>query len=277
MDFKKFWKESFAGFVLKNIIIAVIALVALVWIALLAADKYTNHGVAESVPDLRGLYVEEAQVILQKQGLYPQVIDSVYVRGKKLGTIIEQIPSPNSTLKQNRPVYITVNSRLVRKVPLPNLLDVSFRQAIAMLKSVGLDFSYVEYTPSEYKDLVSDVKFGNVSVEPGTRIPEGSSVVLVVGSGLGEEGAIVPELQGLSLDQARKTAVAATFIIGAINYDVAPSGNENQYFIYRQDPLSGNSLTSGSRIDVYLTKDKSRLKDLENNNSKQKDDDEQFF
>ena len=119
---------------------------------------------AEIIPDLKGSYVEEAEVMLAKQGLFPQVIDSVYVRDKKLGTIIEQIPPANSTIKRNRPVYLIINSRQIRQVPLPDVNDVSYRQADAMLKSIGLNVSNVEYTPSEYKDLVIDVKYRGRSI-----------------------------------------------------------------------------------------------------------------
>ena len=169
MDFKKFWKESFAGFVLKRILLAITIFVALAWITLLIVDQYTRHGEFEVVPDLRGMYVEEAQLLLSNQDLYPQVIDSVYVRNKKLGTIIEQTPVPNSTVKKNRPIYIIINSRQVRKIPVPDVTDVSFRQADAMLKAIGLNVSGVDYKPSEYKDLVIDIKYRGRSIEPGMR------------------------------------------------------------------------------------------------------------
>ena len=77
MDFKKFWNESLAGFVVKRVLLAITIFVALAWITLLIVDQYTRHGEFEVVPDLRGMYVEEAQLLLSNQGLYPQVIDSV--------------------------------------------------------------------------------------------------------------------------------------------------------------------------------------------------------
>lgn len=277
MDFKKFWKETFGGFVLKNVLIAISIFVVLFWIALIAVDFYTHHGESEIIPDLRGSYVEEAEVMLAKHGLYPQVIDSVYIRGKKLGTIIEQIPPANSTVKRDRPIYLIINSSQVRQVPLPDVNDVSYRQADAMLKSIGLNVASVEYAPSEYKDLVSDVKYRGRSILPGTRIPEGSSLVLVVGSGLGE-GSVVPAIKGLGLEEAITEATTAMFIIGAINYDVPPSGNESEYVIYRQRPAAGSSLPTGSRIDIYLSKDKSRMNEVfEEDIEKSDDSEEQFF
>lgn len=276
MDFKKFWKETFGGFVLKNVLIAISIFVVLFWISLIAVDFYTHHGESEVIPDLRGSYVEEAEVMLAKHGLYPQVIDSVYIRGKKLGTIIEQIPPANSTVKRNRPIYLIINSSQVRHVPLPDVSDVSYRQADAMLKSIGLNVASVEYAPSEYKDLVSDVKYRGRSILPGPRVPEGSSLVLVVGSGLGE-GSVVPAIKGLGLEEASTEVTTAMFIIGAVNYDVPPSGNETDYVIYRQRPAAGSLLPAGSRIDIYLSKDKSRMNEIFEEDVKSDETEEQFF
>ena len=277
MDIKKFWKETFGGFVLKNVLIAIVIFVALVWLSLIGVDFYTHHGESEVIPDLRGQYLEEAEVTLAKQGLYPQVIDSVYVRDKKLGTIIEQIPPAKSTVKRNRAIYLIINSRQVRRVALPDVSDVSYRQADAMLKSVGLSVGSVEYTPSEYKDLVTDVKFHGNSVLPGTRVPEGSSLVLVVGSGSGESASEVPAIKGMGLDEGTQKLVSSSFIIGAVNYDVIPSGDESEYVIYRQRPAAGSSLPAGSRIDVWLSKDKSLLNKTFEEDKKQENSDEQFF
>lgn len=278
MDIKKFWKETFGGFILKNILIAFGIVVALSWIALIAVDYYTHHGESEQIPDLRGMYVEEAQVLLAKKGLYPQVIDSVYVPGRKLGTIINQIPAPNSSVKTNRPVYIIINSRNVHQVALPEIHDVSSRQADAMLKSIGLSVSNYEYIPSEFKDLVLDVKYKGRSVLPGTRVPEGSALVLVVGNGLAEGASInIPTLKGMSLEEATEEIQAASFILGSVEYDVPPSGNESDYIIYRQRPAAGTPLPAGSRIDIYLSTDANRVNETFEEDKKTETTDEQFF
>ena len=277
MDLKKFWKENFGGFVLKNVLIAIGVIVALSWITLFCVDFYTHHGEAEVVPDLRGSTVEEAQVILASKGLRVQVIDSVYVRGKKLGTIIEQNPSPNSNIKTNRPIYVKINSRFVRQVTLPELSDVSYRQADAMLQSIGLSVGSVEYAPSEYKDLVIQVKFHGRAVLPGTRIPEGSAVVLVVGSGEGNAEVQVPAIKGMSLEDATQAITTASFVVGAVEYDTTPSGDEAEYIIYRQRPAAGSSLSAGSKINLYLSKDKSRMNEKFEEDKKPEESTEQFF
>lgn len=277
MDIKRFWKETFAGFVLKNVLIAISIVVALTWIALICMDYYTHHGDYQVVPDLRGSYVEEAEQILAKQGLFVKVIDSVYVRNKKLGTIIDQIPAPNSNVKNNRAIYLIINSRQVRQVTLPDVSDVSYRQADAMLQSIGLVIGSVEYAPSDYKDLVMKVKYNDRSILAGTRIPEGSSVVLVVGNGLGAAASVVPAIKGLGKEDATAEILSAQLVVGAVEYDTPPSGDEKDYIIYRQRPAAGTSLSAGTAIDIYLSKDKSRVNEVFEEDTKPAEKEEVFF
>ena len=278
MDLKDFWKNSLGGFILKRLLLAIVIFVALAWVTIALIDVYTHHGESETVPDLRGLYVEEADLLLNNHGLYSVVIDSVFVRDKKLGTIIEQIPAYNSTVKRNRPIYLIINSRQVRQIPVPDVNDVSFRQADAMLKSIGLNVSSVEYSPSEYKDLVIAIKYRGRNISSGMRVPEGSSLVLVVGSGLGGEELPVPGIKGMSLEAGMEEALTGSMVIGAVEYDVEPSGNEDKYVIYRQRPAEGNSVPAGTRIDVWLSKDKSMLnKVFEEDEAVDKQENEEFF
>lgn len=278
MDLKDFWKNSLGGFILKRLLLAIVIFVALAWVTIALIDVYTHHGESETVPDLRGLYVEEADLLLNNHGLYSVVIDSVFVRDKKLGTIIEQIPAVNSTVKRNRPIYLIINSRQVRQIPVPDVNDVSFRQADAMLKSIGLNVSSVEYSPSEYKDLVIAIKYRGRNISSGMRVPEGSSLVLVVGSGLGGEELPVPGIKGLSLEAGTEEALNGSMVIGAVEYDVEPSGNEDKYVIYRQRPAEGNSVPAGTRIDVWLSKDKSMLnKVFEEDEAVDRQENEEFF
>jgi beta-lactam-binding protein with PASTA domain len=259
MDLKKFWKESSIAFVLKNIALAVIVFAVLVCLTLVFIDRYTHHGEAEVVPNIKGLYAEEAEVLLKNHGLLLQVVDSVYDLKKPLGTIVEQTPSEESIIKRNRPVYVVINSREIRLIPLPDINDVSHREAMAMLRSLGFKVNKVEYSPSEYKDLVISIKHNGRVISSGTRLVEGSSVSLVVGSGGGgNEQTATPSLIGLKLNDGRAASIRSSLIIGAINYDVEPADDEDEYVIYRQQPAAGKTVTIGSRINLWLSKDRTK-------------------
>ncbi|MDO9152099.1 MAG: PASTA domain-containing protein [Paludibacter sp.] len=279
MDFKQFWKESTIAFIIRRILLAIVIFVSLTMVTLFLLDLYTHHGESETVPDMRGLYIHEAEIMLANRGLFLEIIDSVYDNDKKLGTIIDQIPGVNSTVKRNRPIYLIINSRQMRQIPVPDITDVSFRQASAMIKAIGLNIANVEFQHSEYKDLVIDVKYRGVSITPGMRVPEGSMLVLVVGSGVGSGESIVPMLKGMNLENGKSLALSASLIIGAVEYDIQPTGNDNEYIIYRQRPVTGKRISSGTRIDVWLSKDRSLLQKTfeEDNDETTGETEEEFF
>jgi len=94
---------------------------------------------------------------------------------------------------------------------------------------------------------------------------------------LGNSQARAPSLKGLGLEEATQEISSASLVIGSVDYDVTPSGNEDDYIIYRQRPSAGTPLSAGSRVDIYLTKDKARLKEVFEEDKKKEDTDEQFF
>lgn len=255
MDFKTFWKSTTA-FVLKNVIIAAILIVLLIVCAVKWLSSFTHHGEEVVVPTITGLYVEEAQILAGNEGLTIQVIDSTYSKKAPLGTIVEQNPRAESNAKRGRTVYVIVNAKTARQVPVPDLRDVSCRQAEATLKAIGLEVEGIEYEPSEYKDLVLDLKFNGEHIEPGKRINEGSILTLVVGFGRGTENVEVPNLTGKNIADIRATLLSNRLILGSITYDTElTEENKNCFVAYSQSVSAGSLLLEGSRIDVQMTTD----------------------
>lgn len=257
-----FWSNTFLGYGLKNIIKACILLGVIAAAVLISLNVYTKHGKTESVPELKELPLDEAISMLNRHNLNYEIIDSVYLRNKKLGTIVEQNPAPNTIVKPGRPVYLIINSKAVRKITLPDLRDISLRQAEAMAQSLGINIAGVEYASSEYKDLILDVKYKGQPLLPGSAIPEGGSIVLVAGSGIGGTASgVVPILVGLDLDAASSLLTSTSYILGGVIYDVPPSGNEGEYAVVAQRPEAGEPIAPGSVIDVWLSKDHTLSKD----------------
>ncbi len=244
-----------------SIIAAIFILLVLFFGSLHWLDNYTNHGEEIIVPDLKGLNEEEAGKILASKKLEYEIIDSIFVKGEKAGAIMEQTPEAGSTVKEERKIYLLINARSPRQIVLPDLRDVSLRQAEAIIASIGLKIGEYEYVPSEYKDLVQDVKYGNRIAAPGTRITEGASIALLVGKGLSDETTIVVSLRGLTLEQAIEKAHSASLNIGATLYDVTPQNEKDKasYLVYKQDPITNSTASLGQSINLFFTKDKALL------------------
>ncbi|MFV0391710.1 MAG: PASTA domain-containing protein [Paludibacteraceae bacterium] len=251
-----FWNNTLFGFAIKNFFIAGIIVLVLTLFVLIFLKFYTHHGQSETVPDIKNSTIEEASLMLERHNLTYEIIDSVFVRDKKLGTVIEQNPAPNTIVKPKRTVYLIINSKAVRQLALPNLRDISLRQAEAMAKSLGITVSNIHYAPSEYKDLVLDVKYKGQSLLPGSKIPEGSSIVLVAGNGVGQlVDGLTPGLVGLDLTAATNLLASTDYLLGGVIYDEVPDNNEAEYQIFRQMPAAGEPIAPGTIIDVWLSKD----------------------
>ncbi|WP_297928460.1 PASTA domain-containing protein [uncultured Coprobacter sp.] len=172
--------------ILKHLIFIGLVVVVLIWIVLHSLDIYTRHGESVMVPDVKRMQVEDAKALFTRHGLRSEVIDSVYVDNIPRGAVVEQIPQENSPVKENRIVFLTINSNLPRKVTVPDVRDMSYRQAVAILEGIGLSQPEIEYVASEYKDLVLDVVYNGVSVERGLKLPVSSRLKLFVGNGTAE-------------------------------------------------------------------------------------------
>lgn len=250
---KKFFTSGI-GVIVINLLIALVVGLVLIACTLGWLGKYTRHGEEVQVPDIKGLFVEEAAMIVQQEGMTIQVIDSTYNRKLPLGTIVDQNPQAESMAKRDRVLYVVVNARQLRQVPLPDLRDVSYRQAEASLKGIGLEVEDVVYEPSVYKDLVLDVRKGEMSIEPGTRLNEGTKVVLVVGFGAGTEMVRVPDLTGKSKEAARAALLSSRLIIGSVSYDEElTEENVQNFVVYEQSLHSGVEILEGSRVDIKMT------------------------
>ena len=99
MKQKSDWKSSKWAFILYNLAAAGIVLLCIVLGVMLFLNKYTRHGVEIVVPEVTGLYLEEAKITLEAEGLHIEVIDSTYSTKVPLGTIVEQTPAAGSKVK----------------------------------------------------------------------------------------------------------------------------------------------------------------------------------
>lgn len=182
---KKKDKKKFPGnnIFLNLIAIGIVAVLLLV-VTLLFLNVYTRHGHNVVVPELQGLQAEEAEAILKSKGLTVQVIDSIFKVGAVPGSIIEQTPKPGNNVKEGRSIYLTIYAYNPQQISVPELVDFSSRQAVALLNSIGFNEITIEEVPAEYSGLVLSVEYKGRRLLPDEQIPAGSPLRLKVGSGM---------------------------------------------------------------------------------------------
>ena len=224
-------------------------------------NSYTHHDSAIQVPRLTDLTMEQAVPLLEELGLRYEIVDSMHVSGKPAGVILEQKPNANARVKINRIVFITLNKAVEESMAVPYVKDFSQRQAIASLEGAGFVVREIRFVPSEFRNLVIDLRHDGESVEAGTTLPVGTSLSLVVGQGRSGGKVRVPELTALPLDSVILIARQSSLNIGEVIYDVTPQNDQqaSSFFVYRHEPVEGDYLPAGSRIKVWMTQDSNLL------------------
>ena len=217
---KTSWTQTNWGFVLVNILIAAVVVIVIVLTTITLLRHYTEHGKEIVVPEITSLYIEEAKIVAESEGLHVVVIDSTFSNKTPLGTIVEQNPQAGAKVKHGRNIYAIQNARFRRPVFLPELRDLSLRQAETTIDVLGLQVSEILYEPSTYKNIILDIRQNDSSIVAGTRLEEGTAVTLVVGKGQGTENVTVPSVIGKSLYDARSWLLGNMLTVGVVEYDV---------------------------------------------------------
>ncbi len=180
MDFLRF---LFSKKFLKHLLIAIGITIVLIWITLQSLSWYTKHSNYLIVPDFRGLYIQEVLGSPDNRNYQFSVVDSIFDADKPNGSILSQDPYPGSKVKKNRMVYLTITTIVPEKTTMPDLRDLTLRQAQTMLESSGLKLGKLIYIRSFDEDAVQNQLFNGTPVKAGAVIDKGSMIDLTVGMG----------------------------------------------------------------------------------------------
>ncbi len=247
---------------IKNLTLAFLIIVLVLVIFFTWLKIFTRHGESYSVPDLTGLTIDEVAKVLKDRNLRWEIADSIYSNESERGTVVEHHPKAGFKVKKYRKIYLTMNAVNPEKVAMPNLVDLSIRQAQSKLESVGLKIGKITYEPDLGINIILAQKYRGVPVKDGDTLVKGSFIDLVLGKGLSGETTIVPDLIGLTEEEATIKAADVSLRLGAIVPDPDIKDEEKPLArIYMQRPAHNkkNTIALGSSIDVWLTLDSTKI------------------
>lgn len=168
--------------------LALIALILICYFVLRWLKSSTNHGEFVEVPDFSKMSVMEMRKAVEMAGLRYQILDSSnYNPEYPRFSILDQNPPAGNKVKANRKIYFTVNPFGYKKVTVPDIIQVTQRNAASMLRAVGLDVQRTTYIDELGKDMVYRMKYKGKYLKPGDKLPKTSRIELICGNG------IVPE------------------------------------------------------------------------------------
>lgn len=176
-------KKRTIGWILLNLLIMIVLAVLLVLITFNRIKSYTRHGEYISVPDVHGMFEEEAGKTLAAAGLKYEVLDYKYDNMMVEGGVIEQKPKAGSFVKDGRKIYLTLNSGKVPMRAVPDIADnSSLRAAESRLSAAGFKLGKTVFIDGDL-DWVYEIRYQGAVIEAGTEIPEGSLLTIVAGNG----------------------------------------------------------------------------------------------
>jgi beta-lactam-binding protein with PASTA domain len=225
-------------------------------LSIAALDQYATQ--------IKGKKVVEAQKLLEAQGFEVEVQDSVFFDTVPPLTVMKQLPMPGEMVKVNRTIYLTVNRVQPPLVVVPNFMGQTFRSVEMQLKTLGFKLGDTTFRPDFAVGSILEQLYNGVPVRPGTSIPMGSRIDLVLGSGLLQEEMPVPALLGMTFTEAKLLLEQNGLLLGAVVVDGAVGDSSNAFVIKQHPPMKneeGNVMVirGGQIMDLWISMDKEKM------------------
>ncbi len=154
------------------------------YLALSFLKTITYHDKLQEVPDLKGVPLFVLIPLIEEENLRFEIIDSSrYIPEMPPLSVLEHHPKAGDFVKKNRKIYITLNPSNYKKVSVPNVVQITKRNAETTLQSVGFSIGEITYKDNIGKNMVLEIKHKGEIVTPGTLLPKTAKIHLVLGNG----------------------------------------------------------------------------------------------
>jgi beta-lactam-binding protein with PASTA domain len=214
--------------------------------------NYTHHGDVVEVPNLKGVSGGELDHILEQQKLRFEVYDSSYSDSLPPLSVVRQFPEAGAKVKENRIIFVSLNRVAPPTLLMPDLTDGSLVNAKTVLKSNGLKLGKTWYEPSPFKNLVKDFRYNGKTIAPGTRIPKGAVIDLIVGDGRGQADFMVGNLVGDSYETALQKLIGWNLHLGRVEIAKGADTTGTVPYVFKQEPEVGDSVRSGDPVHLWI-------------------------
>ena len=98
-------------------------------------------------------------------------------------TVLEQFPNHKTEVKKGRKIYLTLNPVGYKKMKVPNLIQITLRNAETLLNAVGFELGELIYKDNIGKDMVLEMRHEGKKIEPGHTLTQRKKIDLVLGNG----------------------------------------------------------------------------------------------
>lgn len=180
----KFFRLIFFNIYTKQFLLAGLVVLFIFVGLIYGLQTATLHGEYQTVPNLEGISITDLPEYMETIDLRYEVIDSTKFTTKFPPlAVISHLPAAGEEVKKNRRIYLTVNPSSFRKISVPNIIQVTYRNAESMLNAVGFSMGEITYRDNIGKDMVLEIRHQGTKIAPGVALPKTSKIDLVLGNG----------------------------------------------------------------------------------------------
>jgi serine/threonine-protein kinase len=200
------------------------------------------------VPDLVGKDVVAALELLTDLQLNTKVSGSEYSQQFPKNHVTFQEPEAGSEIKKDRDIRIMI-SKGTRNILMPELVALSEQQARMIMEENGISRGHLSQTFN--KDIEKDHIMAQVPAA-GVMITRGATVDLLVSMGPVATELKMPDLSGLSLDDAVFRVERNNLAVGAIRSQFNKQQARN--IVISQEPLAGYRVIENSPVHLVINR-----------------------
>lgn len=203
-----------------------------------------------AVPTVVGLSQANAKTQIEAAGfvweLNPEKVASDSVEE---GSVASTDPAGGTQAEKGSTVRVTISSGPDSVVLPDNLVGMTPEDARKAIEALGLKW---ELDSSKVaSDTVAEGKVAQTNPSPGSKVKAGQTIRVYLSSGSDEVE--VPDLDGMSQDQARSALKAVGLELGNVT---SVDSEKDKDRIVAQDPVTGTKVKKGTTIGVSVSNGK---------------------
>ncbi|NCB38002.1 MAG: PASTA domain-containing protein [Erysipelotrichia bacterium] len=227
-------------------LILAIVLVGGVFFAYQKLNDFFNRGGTVIVPDFRGKHIVEVEKI-KPMGLEIVRRDEKYDDRHLKDYVIAQFPDPGTVVKPGKQVLLSISLGL-QKVNVPDMVGNSLREVDLNLLNSQLvvgDRAYV------FSDSVPPDRIVSQSPLPSEEYGVNKEVDLLISLGRRPEASRLPDLSGVTLDDAKNRLKAWGFNFGRIFSK--PDSGRAKFQVISTNPAPYSSVRKGDVVSLLVS------------------------
>ena len=210
------------------------------------------HPIAEyEVPSVLGRTVEELENDKSILGDFVLQVDStVFSDDYEAGQVCEQIPEAGAMVREGEMVItVKISVGAEEKLYMPSVIGWDAREALDKLQD---EMEFVVNVQYEFSDTVTEGYVTRFSPTEGTPVEKGGTVTIWVSKGPEVRKATVPNLIGVTLEDAERLITGAGLSLG--NVEEFYSDEYAAGLVIRQSIDPFEAVDRGSVIDLWVSK-----------------------